>query len=124
MGQDLAISPIDGFDSLKSGPINDAHALECRVDASRLHLALAHPPLDFIKIQPRYGWLMAPDGAALAMNDLLFRLPAVNLELDFLLVLRQQRNADLLLFAHHDRPCPDRVPQFQNPGFRSPRPCL
>src|ERR1051326_5493682 len=124
MGQYLAISPMDGFDTLKSGPINDAHALECRVDASRLHLALAHPPLEFIKIQPRCRWLMAPDNAALAMDDLLFRLPAVNLELDFLLVLRQQRNTDLLRFAHHDRPRPDRIPQFQNPGLRSPRPCL
>src|ERR1051326_6772256 len=103
MGQDLARSPIDSFDSLESGPIKDSHVLECGVDASRLHPALAHPPLEFIKVQPRCRWLVAPEGAALTMDDLLVHVPAVNLVFNLLLVLRPQRNADFPLFAHHNR---------------------
>ena len=52
------------------------------------------------------------------MNDLLVRFLAVDFVIDLLVVVRRQRDADLLAPADDDRLRPDRVVQLQHRRFR------
>src|SRR5262245_16404435 len=104
---------------LKSGSIDQTHPGKRRVHAARLKLALPHLALELLEIEPGRRRLTTPDRATMAMDDILVRALAVNLVVDLVVVVRQQRYADSLVTGDHDRLRPDHIAQLQDRRFRT-----
>src|SRR5881628_1696365 len=105
----------------KSGSIDQSHPGTRRVYTVRLYVALHHLSFELLEIEPGRRRLTAQDRVTLAMDNLLFRVLAVDLVVDLVVVLRQQSDADLYLVCDGDRLRPDNIAQLQNRGFRARR---
>src|SRR5262245_49760273 len=105
---------MDGSYYLERGPINESHPGTRRVYAARLYLALPNLALELFEIERGLRQFTTQHRTALAMDDLMVRVPTSDLIVDLAVVVRQQRDADLFILADDDRLRPDRIVQFQH----------
>src|SRR5579872_6126625 len=100
---------MDCSDSLKSWSIDESHGGKRFVHALQLDMVLIHLRLELFEVEFGSLRLAAPCKPALAVDDFLIALLAINFVIDLILVIRQQRDVDFPLSTDHDRLCPDGV---------------
>src|SRR5580765_2343973 len=111
---------MDCSERLKRRPTDQPHPGTRSIYPVRIYLAQPHLPLELLNVELRLR-LMAPNDVALAMDDLLVCVLAVDLIVDLVVVACQQCNADLLVRRKHERLPPDDITQLQPCFLRTTR---
>src|SRR5947209_15528255 len=122
MRQHLSTVAIDARDTVKRGTVDETHPGTGSIDAIRL--LLVHLPLQLLEIQPGCRWFLSKYCMALAMDDVAIVNLAINLIVNLVVFIRQQRNVHLTSSTHHQRLRPNYIAQFQKSRLRLFRPSL